>query len=127
MAKKKTEQAPSAKPEQQPTDEDLKKQMSGAMPINAPYFNAGVLQVNVAGNDVLLIFHRARPVSLPSGEMAQAALTETVAIVSVSPQTAKDMSLLLPKVIQDYEAEFGEIVTPFTQKLGQHGRLKKDH
>lgn len=46
-----------------------------------------------------------------------AAVTEAVAVISLTPQTAKDLLLILQANIPSWEKEFGEIQTPFSRQM----------
>ena len=52
---------------------------------------------------------------MANGEMA--VTSEPTAMVQMSRQTLKDLSLITAKVVSDIEKEWGEIETGFTRKL----------
>jgi hypothetical protein len=97
------------------------KPAQGATPqmIQAPIFSVAGVQAFATGNEVSLVFTRTRPGTIAvegSAEPAQIGIGEPQAIISASPGTAKDLMTVLGDVIDAYEKEFGEIVTPFLKE-----------
>lgn len=85
-------------------------------PIEAPYTYASVVAVSGTGGEFIMTFSRAKPlVVAQTGQAASIAITEPVALIVVSPQTMKDMALVLSDQVAAHEKKFGEIHTPFTQ------------
>lgn len=74
-------------------------------------FASGV-QIVGGGNDFTLIFSRLRPAFRK--DEGTLAVQEPTAVVALSPQTLKDLSLLIAPAIVEWEAEFGEIKSPFS-------------
>lgn len=97
-------------------------------PIEAPYFFVSTLNVQATGNDFAILFSRPQPVSDKGGLgiLANFALSQVVAIVSMSPQTAKDLAVLLTSIIHDHEKEFGEISTPYLKRRAEKNAEPKD-
>ena len=97
-------------------------------PIQAPYFSAGSLLIQATGNDFVFVYRRPVPVQPnEDGELQNVMLNEAVAIITVSPQTAKDIVLSLAHAITEYEKQYGQIVTPYTKSREQEasdGRKK---
>ncbi|MBS9720051.1 hypothetical protein JYU29_05030 [Tianweitania sp. BSSL-BM11] len=84
--------------------------------VNAPFFYASTIQVAVASNDVSMIFARPHPVVMRNAhEEIHGATSEAVAIVAMSIQNIKDLSILLGDLVGKYEDEFGVIQTEYTQ------------
>ena len=106
------------------------KEVARLIPIQAPYFSAGSVMIQATGNDFVLVYRRPVPIQPgDNGELHNVMLNEAVAIITVSPQTAKDIALSLSHAIKEYEKEYGEIVTPYTKSKEQkasEGR-KKSH
>lgn len=97
-------------------------------PVDAPYFSAGSLVIQATGNDFLLTFRRPMPVKpAADGSIQNVMLNDTVAVISVSPQTAKDLSLTLTRAVDDYEKEYGAIVTPYTRERTSGAGRKKSN
>lgn len=92
-------------------------------PIEAPVLYASTLQAVWTGNDCSIIFSRPRPAHIVvNGQGMTASLQEPVAIMQLSPQTAKDLLLLLSDTVGKFEAEFGVIVTEYSR--GKAGNRK---
>jgi hypothetical protein len=86
-------------------------------PIDAPLISAGTAAIQSTGNEFLLLFTRARPViDKRAHAIAQVAINDIVASVSISPHTLKDIALLLSDAVANYEREYGELVTPYTRR-----------
>jgi hypothetical protein len=64
-----------------------------------------------------MIFSRPRPAVIPAGKgvAKHVGLQEPVALIQCSAATMKDISVLLPEVVQAYEKQFGPIETNFTK------------
>jgi hypothetical protein len=87
--------------------------------VDAPLFYASNVLMMASGNDFTLLFNRPHPIEKADGSInVAAAVADTVAIVSITPQTAKDLFLLLRENIPKWEAEFGVVNTPFMRQLG---------
>lgn len=95
-------------------------------PIEAPHFFASQTYTQSAGNDFTLLFARAKPVATSKEVVAQnIALTEIVGIATMSPQTAKDLAVLLNDTIARYEEEFGKIDTPYLKRRAKNAKSTK--
>ena len=97
--------------------EDLdKKKLATLKPAEAPLFFATSLRLLGTGNEFLMLFQHLLAMQDETGEIfGGAARTQVSAIIAVSPQTLKDISLLINDQIAKYEKDFGELKTPFTQ------------
>lgn len=84
------------------------------VPVQAPMYYASTVGLESAGNDFTLTFLRSRPVV---GEIdgQKVALQEAQAIISFSPQTLKDLWILLGDALPAWEKDFGEIVTAYSK------------
>jgi hypothetical protein len=86
-------------------------------PIDAPLVSASAVAVQSSINEFVLIFQQTRPViSKKTQSIADVALNQPVAVVSVSPQTLKDMWLLIGDSVERYEKEFGQLTTPYMKR-----------
>jgi hypothetical protein len=89
-------------------------------PVEITPIYASSVQMQGAGNDVSLLFRRPRPAqtakAVAAGTHPDAAILELVAVLTLSPLTAKDLSLLLQEFVGQHEKTYGTINTPFTQK-----------
>jgi hypothetical protein len=103
--------------------------------IDAPIINASIANIQTTGHEYLLMLARARPMQDNSGKgIAPFATQEIVAIVSLSPQFLKDLSIILEGQVKTYEQQFGEIKTPLSLTRGANilqaaprGRRTKGH
>ncbi len=95
--------------------------------IDAPYFSATSAQVSSTGTEITIVLNRLRPMMPKPGVTVapggQVAVNEAIAIVSLSTQIAKDLTVLLSDVIGQLEKEFGELQTPFlkSRAAARHG------
>lgn len=96
----------------------LEKGEAKVTPVEAPVLYATAINVANGSNNFSLQFSRPRPLIVEiDGQQAQAAHLEPVAVIDMSPATAKDLFLLMRNVVTAHESEFGEIVTEYTQRL----------
>jgi hypothetical protein len=93
------------------TQQQLAALALGAKPIEGPVANASTSVVMQAGNDALLVFGRPRPLFGSDGQMANFAVTETVAMIHMSVASLKDLHWALGVNIDAYEKIHGKIVT----------------
>lgn len=85
------------------------------VPVQPVYASQVMLQGG--SNDITILFVRNQPVTLEGGGVkTDIALQHVSAIVQMSPQTAKDLSLALADVIKKLEKEFGKLTTTFSKK-----------
>jgi hypothetical protein len=89
-----------------------------ARKLEVPIYYASTSMLLATGNDFTIIFSRPRPILTDNDTVnPAAAITEAVASVSLTPQTAKDLLLILQANIPAWEKEFGEIQTPFSRQV----------
>ena len=89
--------------------------MDSLEPLNVPYLAAGTFMIKSTGTEVLLVLQSARSlVDKNTGEMSQLTINQPIAVVSISPGTAKDLHILLGDAVAKHEESFGPITTPFT-------------
>jgi hypothetical protein len=116
MATKKTEKGSRKRPENL---DDLKI-------LDAPNFVAQSMSIQGNGNGFLLLFQQRLPLQTPDGALYMKALKNTVvATVTLSPQTLKDLSLVLSDTVGRYEKEFGKIETPYTRRRAANEKSGK--
>jgi hypothetical protein len=91
--------------------------------VEAPHFSASGLQLQSSGTEFVLSLTRMKPLQEKSGNFAQVAKAEVVAIVSLSPGALKDMLWILAKAMSDHEKENGPVVTPFLRnRMAENGK-----
>ena len=84
-------------------------------PLNVPHLVAGTFTIQSTGTEVLLVLQSARSLAdKNTGAISERTVNQPVAVVSISPGTAKDLYLLLGNVVAKHEERFGPITTPFT-------------
>ena len=112
------------KPEKRPESID-----EGWTPFQAPRFSCGSLVVQSTGNDFILMLMQPSPMQTPEGAQTGAVKNEVIAIVTMSPQTAKDFAILLTSRVKKYETEYQvDLQTPFTRRLADGIKnAKKGH
>src|SRR3954466_12061403 len=83
-------------------------------PLNVPHFAAGTFMIQSTGTEVLLVLQSARSLAdKNTGAISEGTANQPVAVVSISPGTAKDLHILLGAVVAKHEESFGPITTPF--------------
>ncbi|MBV8473537.1 MAG: hypothetical protein JO107_16960 [Hyphomicrobiales bacterium] len=88
--------------------------------LNVPMFYASMLNVYLPGNDATVMFMRAHPAaSAATPENTALAVAEPVAVVQMSVHTLKDLYLAIKSQVEQYEKEFGEIVTVYSRDFGK--------
>ena len=86
-------------------------------PLNVPHLAAGTFMIQSTGTEVLLILQSARPLADKNrGVISERTVNQPIAVVSISPGTAKDLLLLLGDAVAKHEDSFGPISTPFTTR-----------
>jgi hypothetical protein len=87
-------------------------------PLEVPWLYASRFQIQGTGTDFNLILQRSRPLRDADGRPdAKNLELVAVAVLTMSPQATKDLSLVLKGVIERHEADFGgPIETPFTKR-----------
>src|SRR5215217_5700404 len=84
-------------------------------PLNIPHLAVGTFLIKNTGTEVLLVFQSARfLVDKNTGAISERTVNQPIAVVSISPSTAKDLRILLGDVVAKHEESFGPITTPFT-------------
>src|SRR5690242_7055065 len=86
-------------------------------PLDVPHLAAGTFMIQSTGTEVLLVLQSARSLAdKKTGAISERTVNQPVAVVSISPGTAKDLYLLLGNVVAKHEERFGPITTPFTAR-----------
>lgn len=98
------------------TRREIGEMPDGMTRLNAPAFYTSSLQIVSTSTDLMIVFGRPHPLlSRGAGDKQEFSMgIEAQAIVHMSPQTAKDLSLLLAQQVSDMEKVFGPIETPMT-------------
>lgn len=94
----------------------MQMQLQSPTPVQIPYFSASALHIQGTGNEFVLTFSRAMPIQTPNGIDQTRAMSQPVVLLSLSPQTVKDIAFVLNRTIDSHEKKFGKIQTPFTQR-----------
>jgi len=82
------------------------------------------------GTEVLLIFQNVRLLAdKNTGAISEHTVNQTIAVVSISPGTAKDLHIVLGDVVATHQESYGPISTPFTvrreaERSPQGSRMK---
>lgn len=92
--------------------------------VNLPLFYASSFQTIWTSNDLSLMFNANNAVMLPDGGLAAA--PSPVALLSMSPQSAKDLLFVLRDGIEAYEEMYGEIKTDFVTRRDQSSGPEND-
>lgn len=83
--------------------------------VNVPDIYGTELRIYVSSNEFTCILSQPAPV-IVKGAQHTAGSSPTAAI-HLSPQTAKDLCLLLGHLLENYEKNWGEIETNYTRRL----------
>src|SRR5215210_7267547 len=84
-------------------------------PLNVPHLAAGTFMIQSTGTEVLLILQNARSLAdKNTGAISERTVIQPIAVVSISPGTAKDLHILLGDAVVKHEESFGPITTPFS-------------
>jgi hypothetical protein len=84
-------------------------------PLSVPHLAAGTFMIQSTGTEVLLILQSARSLAdRDTGGISERTVNQPIAVVSISPGTAKDLHILLGDVVAKHEESFGPITAPFT-------------
>src|SRR3954466_2361821 len=84
-------------------------------PLNVPHLAAGTFMIQSTGTEVLLILQSARSLAdKNSGAISERTVNQPIAVVSISPGTAKDLHILLGDFVAKHEESLGPITPPFT-------------
>ena len=94
-----------------------KEQAESLQPFSLPVMYASAFQLQGSGNDFNLILQRRLPAQNPDGSIhAEVGKLDAIACLTLSPQSAKDLSVLLAEQIARFEQQFGTIETPFLKQ-----------
>src|SRR5215210_2374023 len=95
-------------------------------PLNVPYLAAGTFMIQSTGTEVLLVLQRARSLAdKNTGTISERTVNQPIAVVSISPGTAKDLHIVLGDVVAKHEESFGPITTPFTVRRNNRHRRRR--
>lgn len=100
----------------EPTPEELAKLRA----VEAPTFYASGFRLQGSGNDYHLIFQRGSPAQDEAGNIHPTkGKLEIAAVVTVSPQSLKDLYLLIDGILKQHEETYGLIETPYTKRQAE--------
>jgi hypothetical protein len=103
-------------PEDVLTPEEI-KELATLKPSPAPMYYVSAFGVQGGGNDFQILCQRSHVLESETAVSPHFARMDTVAILTLSPQGLKDLSLLLPAHVAEYEKRFGEIRTVYSERL----------
>ena len=87
------------------------------VPIDAPAYRCTSTTFVALGSEFVLQVMTSRMGELTlDGETRAVAKNEPTALIHMSPQGLKDLSIILAQVLDEHEKEWGMIETPFTRK-----------
>lgn len=72
-------------------------------PISVPFYYASNFSIQATFNDFTIILHDTIPISDGNGVDGNLELRRPVAIIKLSPHSAKELSFLLHEAVQKYE------------------------
>ena len=99
------------------------EELAKLKPVDAPLLFATSFQHQTTGNEVTILFQRPRP--LEDGlKMASTAKLEVVAGITMSPQSFKDLSIVMGDILTRHEQEFGVLETAYTRRRAEEAAKK---
>lgn len=111
------------------SQEDVDAALEGGAeitPVSVPSFYATSVRMAVEPHNVNLVFARMQPVDIRHGNTTtHAGHLAPAFMLDLSPQTAKDLLLLLQDGIAKREAEWGVIETEFSRKREERARAEE--
>jgi hypothetical protein len=109
MAKKSSSKTESPVVEPSAVGQPLQNLPVGAARLDLPMLYASGAQIMGTGNDFTLVFTRAVPMKNADDTLhQQAALVVPIAMIAITSQTLKDLSIIISENVPAYEKEFGE-------------------
>jgi hypothetical protein len=95
---------------------DVAELMKGFKPASGSVSYATSINILMAGNDYLLVFHRPRPGTTDHG-LAPFAVMEIGELIGISVKTAKDLHHALTAHLNAYESVYGKVETEYTRRM----------
>lgn len=90
------------------------QETSRPIPVQAPHYYGSSFQLLGSPNDITIVLGRTLPYfNAGSATDPFTVGTEPQAIIHLSPQTAKELMILLQQQVTDFETAFGKLETPF--------------
>lgn len=83
---------------------------------DVPVYRAAHFSVQGTSNECHLLIGETFAVIPESGGLPDGARVVIAAILSMSPQSAKDLSIAMQQFVAQYENMYGQITTDFTKK-----------
>ena len=109
-----------AKADKPKADKLTPEELAKLKVLELPMFYASVFQIQGSGNDFNLICQRGVPAQREDGSIETTVTSaQTVAVISISPQSLKDLHLLIGQQLEDQEKDFGRIKTQYTKRLAE--------
>ncbi len=112
---------PEAKAKPKPkADERTPEELAKLKAAEVPTFYASIFRIQGSGNDFNLIFQRSIPAQREDGSIdPTVALGQNVAVITVGPQSLKDLHILIGRQLKEQEEDFGPIKTPYMMRLDE--------
>ena len=112
----KRDTSPASTPAQESATEHAAGLAEKMKAVEAPVVHASSSQINIMGNDAVMVLSRWRPAINPSGTAPSPPIVETTAIIHLSMATMKDLSVTMADAVAAFEKQFGEIQTDFLRR-----------
>jgi hypothetical protein len=84
-------------------------------PVDLPTWAVSQFSVSVTSNEVLLVGSEITPLLTPEGVPDNFARVRPRVVFRMSPQTMKDLSIILSEALRKYEGQFGVLNTDYTK------------
>lgn len=101
----------------------------GLIEVDAPVIHASSFQASTTGTEMIVALFAPKLLVPVQGGMPIGATFRPTGVLSMSPQAAKDLSLVLAELVKKFEAEHGTLSTPYTQSsaAASNDKRKKSH
>ena len=117
VSKSKPKPKAKAKPK---ADELTLEELAKLKAVEAPTFYASTFRIQGSGNDFTLIFQQSVPAQREDGSIEpRVGTVQNVAVVTVSPQSLKDLHIVIERQLKQHEETFGRIKTPYMSSLAE--------
>jgi len=88
---------------------------AASQPLNVPTWAVSQVAVQATSNEIMIIGIEAVPGFTREGGPSPVARLSPTVLLRISPQTAKDLSIILSDTVTKYEEIYGVLTTDFTK------------
>jgi len=88
---------------------------SNLQPLDLPTWAVSQVTVQATSNEVMILGSDTVPATTPEGVPSPFARLRPIVMLRMSPQTMKDLSIVLTDTVKKYEAMYGQMTTDFSK------------